>query len=99
MRSFCTLRSSVARNDDYFVFPFMFARPAREMNLEVQFDAAPAEIHLFRAVEQDARPALRAVPLPRATSLPDVPGGALYRVELPDAFDTYLFTWTARDHA
>jgi hypothetical protein len=97
LRSFCTLRASVAKNDEYFVFPFMFSRPARLMILDMQFEQAPAEIHLFRVVEQDDQPALRAVPLPRARALNDVTGGTSYRVEFPDVLDTYLFSWTARD--
>jgi hypothetical protein len=98
LRSFCTLRASVAKNDEYFVFPFMFSRPARMMILDMQFDQAPIEIHLFRVVEQDGQPALRAVPLPRAGALEGMKDGASYRVELPDAFDSYLFSWTVRDH-
>jgi hypothetical protein len=96
----CIFPASVMRNEDYWVFPFVFSAPAEQMTLEAAFQRNPEDVRMFldEADAATGKPTLTAVSLaePRTEM---VMGGAqvvVYRPESPANSGTHLFTWTLK---
>jgi hypothetical protein len=99
----CVVPGSVARNDDYWVFPFLFQAPAPKMTIDLGFAEEPADVHLFQD-EYDVRAGrhkLKPIPLSkiggdvRDPSDPsERPAFVVYGAALNQAVGTYLFTWS-----
>jgi len=81
--------ASVARNEDYWVFPNLYERPTRRVINEAVFPEKLAYFDFYRIVESGRQPAMMSGPFEDANA----PGTFTYSAAHDNTADMFLMTW------
>lgn len=95
----CVVPASVARYEDYWVFPHSFSAPTKQSTIEALFDREPEDINLYRDDYKWLQQREHLTPIgmkERREETAEKGRRFVYGVELTNNDGTFMFTWRFR---